>query len=124
MYWYNPKTQTSQRVTDPSDDEEAIRMLAGHHPNSATLVSEYAELRRSDTPIESPGVGGPRVQANAARVHDGAAAGARPSGQEGETEYHWVRACLGGAPSRRRQGSTKGTALLGEGISETSCKDF
>jgi hypothetical protein len=50
-YWYNPKTQTSERVTDPSDDEEAIRMLAGH-PNSATFVSEYAELRRSDTPIE------------------------------------------------------------------------
>jgi hypothetical protein len=39
------------RVTDPSDDEEAIRMLAGH-PNSATFVSEYAELRCSDTPIE------------------------------------------------------------------------
>ena len=122
MYWYNPKTQTSQRVTDPSDDEEAIRMLAGH-PNSATLVSEYAELRRSNTPIESPGVGGLRGEAKAARVHDGAAAGARPSGQEGETECHWVQASLGGAPSRRRQGSTKGTALLGEGISETSRKD-
>jgi hypothetical protein len=51
MYWYDPKTQTSEWVTDPSDDEEAIRMLAGH-PNSATFVSEYAELRRSDTPIE------------------------------------------------------------------------
>ena len=50
-YWYNPKTQTSERVTDPSDDEEAIRMLAGH-PNSATFVSEYAELRRSGAPIE------------------------------------------------------------------------
>jgi hypothetical protein len=50
-YWYNPKTQTSERVADPSDDEEAIRMLAGH-PDSATLVSEYAKLRRSDTPIE------------------------------------------------------------------------
>jgi hypothetical protein len=53
-YWYNPKTQTSERVTDPSDDEEAIRMLAGH-PNSATFVSEYAELyaariRRSREP--------------------------------------------------------------------------
>ena len=40
-----------ERVTDPSDDEDAIRMLAGH-PNSATFVSEYAELRRLDTPIE------------------------------------------------------------------------
>jgi hypothetical protein len=98
-------------------------MLAGH-PNSATFVSEYAELRRSDTPIESPGVGGPRGEAKAVRVYAGAAGGARPSGQEGETECHWARASLGGPPSRRRQGSTKGTALLGEGISETSRKDF
>jgi hypothetical protein len=51
MYWYNPTTRTSERVAAPSDDEEAIRMLAGH-PNSARFVSEYAELRRSDTPIE------------------------------------------------------------------------
>ena len=51
MYWYNPTTRTSERVAAPSDDEEAIRMLAGH-PNSATFVSEYTKLRRSDTPIE------------------------------------------------------------------------
>ena len=119
MYWYNPKTQTSEWVTGPSDDEEAVRMLAGH-PNSATFVSEYAELRRSDTPIESPGVGGIRVRAKAARLHADAACRARPSSQVGETYCHRVRASVGGAPSRRRQGSTKGTALLGEGISETS----
>jgi hypothetical protein len=51
MYWYNPTTRTSEKVADPSDDEEAIRMLAGH-PGSATFVSEYAELRRSGTHIE------------------------------------------------------------------------
>ena len=51
MYWYNPTTRTSEKVADPSDDEEAIRMLAGH-PGSATFVSEYGELRRSDMPIE------------------------------------------------------------------------
>jgi hypothetical protein len=51
MYWHNPNTRTSERVDAPSTDEEAIRMLAGH-PSSATFVSEYAELRRSDTPIE------------------------------------------------------------------------
>ena len=51
MYWYNPTTQTSERVVAPSCDEEAIRMLASH-PDSAAFVSEYAELRRSGAPIE------------------------------------------------------------------------
>ena len=51
MYWYNPTTYTSERVDTPSGEEEAIRMLAGH-PDSAAFVSEYAELRRSGTPIE------------------------------------------------------------------------
>jgi hypothetical protein len=51
MYWYNPTTQTSERVLAPSGDEEAIRMLAGH-PDSVAFVSEYAELRRSGSPIE------------------------------------------------------------------------
>ena len=51
MYWYNPTTQTSERVLAPSGDEVAIRMLAGH-PQSAAFVSEYAELRRLGTPIE------------------------------------------------------------------------
>ncbi len=51
MYWYNPTTRTSERVAAPSDDGEAIRMLAGH-PDSAAFVSEYAELRRSGAPIE------------------------------------------------------------------------
>ena len=51
MYWYNPTIQASEKVDAPSDDAEAVRMLAGH-PNSARLVSEYAELRRSGAPIE------------------------------------------------------------------------
>ena len=51
MYWYNPTARTSERVDIPSGDEQAIRMLAGH-PDSATFVSEYAELRRSGAPIE------------------------------------------------------------------------
>jgi hypothetical protein len=51
MHWYNPTAHTSERVDTPSGDEEAIRMLAGH-PDSATFVSEYAELRCSGTPIE------------------------------------------------------------------------
>ena len=51
MYWYNPTIHTSERVDTPPGEEEAVRMLAGH-PDSATFVSEYAELRRSDAPIE------------------------------------------------------------------------
>jgi hypothetical protein len=52
MYWYNPTTRTSERAQAPSTDTQAIRMLDGHTA-SATLVSEYAKLRRSGTPIES-----------------------------------------------------------------------
>ena len=51
MYWYNPTTRTSERAASPADDEEAVRMLAGH-PDSAAFVTEYAELRRSGAPIE------------------------------------------------------------------------
>jgi hypothetical protein len=52
MYWYNPTTRTSERVDAPSDDEQAIRMLAGG-PSSATLVSDYAELRHSGMQTET-----------------------------------------------------------------------
>ena len=51
MYWYNPKSHTSERVAAPSNDEQAVRMLAGH-PDSATFVSEYAERRCAGTPIQ------------------------------------------------------------------------
>ena len=52
MYWYNPKTRTSERVDAPSTDEEAIRMLAGD-PDSVTFVAEYAEQRRSGMAVET-----------------------------------------------------------------------
>jgi hypothetical protein len=52
MYWYDPKTRSSERVAAPSTDEQAIHMLAGH-PDSATFVSEYAELRRSGMEVET-----------------------------------------------------------------------
>jgi hypothetical protein len=51
MYWYNPTTQTSERVAAPSNDDEAVRMLAGN-PDSARFASEYAERRRSGAPLE------------------------------------------------------------------------
>jgi hypothetical protein len=52
VYWYNPKSGSSERVAAPSTDEEAIQMLAGHL-DSATFVSEYAELRHSGMEIET-----------------------------------------------------------------------
>ena len=51
MYWYNPTTQTSERVDAPSTDEEALDLLAGD-PDSAQFVKEYIKLRDSETPIE------------------------------------------------------------------------
>lgn len=50
MYWYNPTIHASERVAAPSNDEQAVRMLAGH-PDSARFVSGYAELRRAGAPI-------------------------------------------------------------------------
>ena len=51
MYWYNPTTQTSERVVAPSTDEEAVDMLTGDL-DSAEFVKEYNKLRDSATPIE------------------------------------------------------------------------
>jgi hypothetical protein len=51
MYWYNPTTLSSERVAAPSNDSQAIRMLAGTR-DSAEFVKEYRELRRSGSPIE------------------------------------------------------------------------
>jgi hypothetical protein len=51
MYWYNPTTRTSEKVAAPSNDSQAIQMLAGTQ-DSAEFIEEYCELRRSGTPIE------------------------------------------------------------------------
>ena len=51
MYWYNPKTRTSERVETPSTDGQAIQMLAGTQ-DSAEFTKEYFKLRCSGTPIE------------------------------------------------------------------------
>jgi hypothetical protein len=51
MYWYNPKSRTSERVAAPTSDMQAIQMLAGT-PYSAEFIKHYCELRRSGTPIE------------------------------------------------------------------------
>jgi hypothetical protein len=51
MYWYNPKSRTSERVQAPSTDEQALQLLAGTQ-DSAEFIGEYLELRRSGSPIE------------------------------------------------------------------------
>jgi hypothetical protein len=51
MYWYNPTTQTSERVVAPSTDEEAVDILTGDL-DSAEFVKEYNKLRDSGRPIE------------------------------------------------------------------------
>jgi hypothetical protein len=53
MYWYNPKSRTSERVEAPSTDEQAIQMLAGGtQEDSAEFIKEYRALRRWRVPIE------------------------------------------------------------------------
>ncbi len=51
MYWYNPTTRTSEKVAAPSNDAQAIQMLASIK-DSAEFIEEYCELRRSGTPIK------------------------------------------------------------------------
>ena len=51
MYWYDPTTQSSQRVEAPTTDEQAIQMLAGVR-GSEQFIKEYLDLRRSGAPIE------------------------------------------------------------------------
>jgi len=51
MYWYDPTTHSSEKVSSPSSDSQAIQMLAGTQ-DSAEFVQEYCQLRRSGTPIE------------------------------------------------------------------------
>jgi hypothetical protein len=51
VYWYNPKSRTSERVQAPSTDEQAVQMLAGTQ-DSVEFIEEYCKLRRSGTPIE------------------------------------------------------------------------
>ncbi len=51
MYWYNPKTRSSERVEAPSTDDQAIRMLADTQ-DSAEFIKGYCKLRRSGTPME------------------------------------------------------------------------
>jgi hypothetical protein len=46
MYWYNPKSRTSERVAAPTSDMQAICM-ACTHSGFCRVCKEYCELRRS-----------------------------------------------------------------------------
>jgi hypothetical protein len=51
MYWYNPKTRSSERIPAPTTDEQAIEMLEGH-PDSGALVEQYVMLREEGMGVE------------------------------------------------------------------------
>lgn len=116
MYWYNPATRTSERVPAPSDDEQAISMLAGR-PNSARFVSEYAELRRAGAPIGRALV----LVGHEERLkeHDRAplrlAWRERPRRRTSALGYELLV-----ARRRRNRNSPQGSALIGEGITRTT----
>ncbi|MDQ3862871.1 MAG: hypothetical protein M3317_05125 [Actinomycetota bacterium] len=51
MYWYNPKTRSTETRPAPQTDEEA-RDLLGGNLNTAAFVAEYERLRDSGMSIE------------------------------------------------------------------------
>ena len=54
MRWYNPKTRSSETVTAPrtdEEDEEAERMLRGHH-DSGAFLTRFEQLRADGMPVE------------------------------------------------------------------------
>ena len=61
MYWYNPKSRTSERVEAPSTDEQAIRMLAGTQKLRGVHKGVLPTAPIWDTNRASASVGGPRV---------------------------------------------------------------
>ena len=51
MYWYNPTTRSSERISAPNTDEDAIEMLQGD-PNSDAFVEHYIMLREDGMEVE------------------------------------------------------------------------
>jgi hypothetical protein len=52
MYWYNPKSRTTEDVPAPLVDAQAIEMLSGH-PDSDEFIEEYRLWRKSCGIIEA-----------------------------------------------------------------------
>jgi hypothetical protein len=51
MYWYNPKTRSTETRPAPLTDEEAMDLLCGDL-NSGSFVAEYERLRDSGMDVE------------------------------------------------------------------------
>ena len=115
MYWYDPTSHASEWVAAPSNDDEAVRMLADR-PDSARLVSEYAELRRSGAPVERTLV----LVGHEERPREHDLAPMRLAWRERPR----VRAPGGDVPQRRARGSPRAASLLGEGMSDLLRKNL
>ena len=51
MYWYNPKTRSTETRPAPHTDEEARDLLDGHL-NTESFVNEYERLRDSGMSVK------------------------------------------------------------------------
>jgi hypothetical protein len=51
VYWYNPKTRSTEERSTPETDEEALNLL-GSDLNSEAFVLEYEKLRGAGMDIE------------------------------------------------------------------------
>ena len=51
MYWYNPKSRSTEERSTPKTDEEALNLLDGD-VNSEAFVMEYEKLRGAAMDIE------------------------------------------------------------------------
>lgn len=51
MYWYNPKSRSTETRPAPHTDEEARDLLDGHL-NTESFVTEYERLRDSGMSVE------------------------------------------------------------------------
>ena len=51
MYWYNPKTRSTETRPPPHTDEEAIDLLGGNL-NTNAFVTEYERLRDLGMSVE------------------------------------------------------------------------
>ena len=51
MYWYNPRTRSTESSPTPETDEEAMSLLKGDL-NSDVFIAEYQKLRSSSMDIE------------------------------------------------------------------------
>jgi hypothetical protein len=51
MYWYNPKTRSTETIVAPTSDTEALPLLEGDL-NTTAFVAEYEMLRETGMDVE------------------------------------------------------------------------